>query len=643
MAIVKMSKIAIVGLEAEKNALLKRLMEHGFVQIDDSGYLTQEEELKDVLLRDGDDAGVAVYDEMIQKTETALALLKRLPMTKAEKKAVPAEGMFAAKPGFQKTSEEEAQALYDRVLQVLALQSACQSLTADESRLLSSRALLVPWSKFDVPLNALESRSTKTVLGTLPPGKDLAVIREGISADFPETFLGEVDKDKFCTYAYLTAYKPIAESALDAAKEFGFSPVVLDAQTTVLERIAAYDEEIAAVRQENESKAAEMKNYLPDIAAFRNLCDYFAFQRDDAAIRSNLIKTKQTFALQGWAPADKVEGLEKDLHEQFFCYTESALPEAEEEYPILLKNNAVVEPFESITQMYSTPGIADVDPTPIMTIFYMIFFGMMMADAGYGLLITLACFAVIKKAKYGKGEGSLIKLMAFCGITTTIWGIIFGSFFGAAIIPGIINPLEDVMLLMGMSLLFGLLHIFVGLAIKGYLHLKNGHVLDFFADVIAWYIFIIGVACSILPVVVGDAGVLGQVGPYIAIVGAVCIILTGGRAQKSIFMKAFKGVSALYGIVNYFGDVLSYTRLVALCLSSGVIAQVMNLLGGMLGFPAMILVFILGHAVNLFIGALGAYVHTSRLQFVEFFGKFYEGGGIQFRPFKFRTKYTNAE
>ena len=233
--------------------------------------------------------------------------------------------------------------------------------------------------------------------------------------------------------------------------------------------------------------------------------------------------------------------------------------------------------------------------------------------------------------------------MGICGISTAIWGFVFGSVFGSSLpgIPVIINPLKDVMVLMAMSLVFGIIHIYIGLGIKGYTLLRDGDVIGFISDIILWYIFITGVCLLIIPVVAGDIGIFSVIGKYLAIIGMVGIILTNGRAYKGIFMKLFKGTSALYGITGYFGDILSYTRLMALCLSSGVIGQVINLLGAMAGPVGMIIIGLIGHSINLFIGALGAYVHTSRLQFVEFFGKFYEGGGEAFTPFKFRTKYTS--
>lgn len=640
MAIVKMDRIAIVGLTAEKSKMLKLLMKRGFVQIDDSGYLTEEEAFAGNLLRDGDDGAVARIEEHIQKTEQAMALLNALPRDKKDKKS--GGGLFAQKPAYEDLTEAKVKELTAETLQILALQSTYQSLKGEENRLLGNQSQLIPWQKLDVPLDGLETHATRMILGTLPASANLAALREKLAEAYPETFLGEVDRDKRAVYAYVIAHKSVADDAAEAAKSLGFSPVAFDEQGTALSRIQAYETQVATVRQSQVDTIQEMKAFLPKLEQYRNLSDYYAVRRDELAILDNLVRTKETFYLEGWLPANKADGLAKELKSAFTCYIETQEATREDAFPVLLHNNAVSEPFETVTNMYSCPNSRDIDPTFIMSIFYIIFFGIMMGDAGYGILITLACIFVTKKAKLGRGQGNLIRMMIYCGISTTIWGFVFGSFLGYSI-PGLINPLEDVMLLMGMSLLLGIVHIYTGLLIKGYMLLRDGDVKSFLFDIVFWLLLITGVCLVIIPVIAGPIGVASTVGKYLALVGAVGVVLTGGRTSKSIGGKIGNGLYSLYGITSYFGDILSYSRLMALCLSSGVIAQVVGLLGAMTGPVGAVIIGIVGHAINLFIGGLGAYVHTSRLQYVEFFAKFYEGGGKMFSPFRYQTKYTNIE
>ena len=318
--------------------------------------------------------------------------------------------------------------------------------------------------------------------------------------------------------------------------------------------------------------------------------------------------------------------------------------EENEDAPVLVKDNRIVTPFQSITNMYSVPNKNELDPNPIMAIFYILFFGLMLSDVGYGLLLTIGCLFLISKKKYAKNEGKLVKLLTYCGISSVAWGFFFGSFFGDLIpLKGILNPLKDVMPLMGLALLLGIVHIYTGMFMKAVQLIKEKKIFDAICDVVFWYLLLTGVFLLVIPIVAGDIGIWSDVGKYLAIAGVIGVVLTGGRKEKNIIKKCTKGISSLYDITSYLSDVLSYSRLMALCLSTGVIAQVVNLLGGLVGPIPAIIVGIIGHGFNLANSALGSYVHTSRLQYVEFFGKFYEGGGKEFAPFKYKNKYTKIK
>ena len=636
MAIVNMNKISIVGLEAEKDHILKFLMKKGFVQIDDSACLADDENYGDAFEKDSRESSVLDYEQRMSAVSVAMDTLKRNVKIK--------KPMLAPKPDFKNIDSDYAENLFKNVLDINSMSKEINALKSEENSVTNNRNTLLPWKKFDVKLNELSTKYTKTILGTLPLSSNIDDIVTNISTDIPECIIVNVETDKQFRYVYITAHKSVFDDAMEAVRVYGFSPVTFGDFKDIPEiEIKNCESKIKEINDEKQKLTERIKSFGDKMGEFENLYDYYMVLKDENKIVENFVKTKTTFCMTGWLPSDKSDSLVKTLTESYGCYVETEKGNPKEGYPVLLKNNSVVTPFEDITNMYSTPSTRDVDPSGIMAFFYIIFFGMMLADAGYGILIALACFVIVKKTKLKKGQGNLIKLMGICGISTAVWGFIFGSVFGSSLpgIPVIINPLEDVMTLMAMSLVFGIIHIYIGLGIKGYTLLRDGDVIGFFSDIILWYIFITGVCLLIIPVVAGDIGVFFVIGKYLAIIGMVGIILTNGRAYKGIFMKLFKGTSALYGITGYFGDILSYTRLMALCLSSGVIGQVINLLGAMAGPVGMIIIGLIGHSINLFIGALGAYVHTSRLQFVEFFGKFYEGGGEAFTPFKFRTKYTS--
>ncbi|MBQ3031954.1 MAG: V-type ATP synthase subunit I, partial [Anaerotignum sp.] len=332
-------------------------------------------------------------------------------------------------------------------------------------------------------------------------------------------------------------------------------------------------------------------------------------------------------------------------------------PDAEEEVPVLLHNSGAATPFEAVTNMYSLPSRKDIDPTTILAPFYFIFFGMMLSDAAYGIILSAICFFVLKKYKPEGTIYKMFKMFFYCGISTFIWGALFGGWFGNfftvaaetllgkefTIQPIWFNPLEEPMRLLIFSLILGAIHLFIGMGIQAYMYIRDGHPTDAICDIFLWYVLLIGLVLFAVGGSVTPA--LSTVGKIMSIVGAVGIFATGGRKKKGIIGKITGGFGALYGITSYLSDVLSYSRLLALGLATGVVAQVINTLGslaggGILGAVILTVALVFGTIFNLAINALGAFVHSCRLQYVEFFGKFYTGGGREFRPFARKTKYV---
>ena len=312
-------------------------------------------------------------------------------------------------------------------------------------------------------------------------------------------------------------------------------------------------------------------------------------------------------------------------------------------------------PFESITEMYSLPDYKGFDPTSIFALFYAIFFGMMLSDAGYGIVMAVGCFIALKKYDLEGNTYKMIKLFFYCGISTTFWGAMFGGWFGdfvqvfsrtilgkeIAVNPIWFNPIEDPMTLLIFSLGLGVIHIFIGMGIKAYMQIKDGHLFDAICDEGFWYLTILGLIGWLAGSSFGAAVV--TIGKWMAIVGVAGLLLTGGRDKKG-FGKVIGGLGSVYNITSYLSDILSYARLLALGLATGVIAQVVNTMGamgggGVKGCIILLIAFVLGHTLNLAINALGAFIHASRLQYIEFFGKFYEDGGEPFDPFRKKTKY----
>lgn len=636
MAIVNMSKLSIVGLESDKRQILDRLMQHGFVQIDDSSYLLDHEEVGSMLQKDGMEREVIEIEQKLSIISQSLESIKARVKVK--------KPLLAPKKDYRFLSVREADDVFEYAVDINVLYKDYEAVKNKQNMLNTGKEMLLPWVNFDVALGEMSTKYSKTILGTFPASISIDAVRQKLEENAPECILGVVSQDKQLIYAYIVSHKDVFDAVTDVLKDFGFVAVSFnDVKTTPAQAMKNLDKQLESAEKEEVALIEGLKAHAPRIPELENLYDYYFIKREERSTYEKLVKTKTTFCLTGWLPTDKAALLTSELMEEFRCQVETQKGEDEKDYPTLLKNNGIVTPFESITNMYSIPSPKDIDPNPILTFFYIVFFGMMLSDAGYGIIIALACLFIVKRGKMRKGEGNLFKLIGLCGVSTTIWGLVFGGIFGDLIpIKPLINPLEDVMVLMGMSLLFGIIHIYVGLGIKAYVLIRNKKPMDALFDVGLWYIFITGVCLLIIPVVAGPIAAATKYGSILAIVGAVGLVLTQGRSFKGVFMKGFKGVSSLYGITSYFADILSYSRLMALCLSTGVIAQVINLLGQIAGPVPAIFIGIIGHTANLLINALGAYVHTSRLQYVEFFGKFYEGGGTPFTPFEYKTKYTRV-
>ena len=635
MAIVDMDKISLVGLETQKRQILKFLMTQEVVQIDDSSVLTENEELKGLLQKDGDEGKVAFYEHKMTVVSQAISTLEAISQKK--------KALFAKPRQAEKLKKVQAEELYSFAVDVNTLSKRIIELKANENVLRNRIEAMTPWVASKVPLETQGTRFTKLLLGIIPSAVDMEMLDVKLAEEAPESTVGIINSDQSNRYVYLIAHITVYDKALDTVKSFGFSPISFsDLSGTPAQVIEQCESLIQKSENERKDIDAELLKKSQRLSEIEALYDYFNMEREQANILNKLVKTSETFCFEGWLPREKSSDIEKYITENFDCCVYITQVDKKDGIPILLKNNTLVEPFESIVSMYSLPNSANVDPSAFVAFFYWFFFGMMLSDAGYGIIMTLVCGFIYYKFKPDGGMGKLIKMLMLCGISTTIWGLIFGSIFGGIIpFPGLLDPLTDVMPIMGLSIVFGMIHLYVGLGIKGYMSVRDGRPLEVIWDVISWYLFVTGLVILIAPTVMGEIpAAVTSAGKVMTIIGVVLLVLTQGRTAPTLFGKAFGGVKSLYGITGYFGDILSYLRLMALCLSTGVIAQVLNLLAAMAGIVPAILIGVIGHTVNLLINALGAYVHTSRLQYVEFFGKFYEGGGKAFEPFKLKSKYV---
>lgn len=546
------------------------------------------------------------------------------------------------------------------------------------SALKSKLESLSPWSSLDVPLKNSSTISTTIFVGSFSERLSLEKILTDLNTISPDLDLFDirvVSSDEHLTCIFAVCANTQADDFAAALRKLGFTLPLFETSVSPLEAIKEIKNEISELE-------LIIDNYIANITAHKNMIDSFRFFEDYFSMKAeqyeqfdNLCYSPHTFVMTGYIAKRDAEKLSEFLFTNFAAQVELE-DVTGEDVPVALSNNNLTAPVEGVLLSYSAPSRKELDPTGIMALFYYVFFGMMFSDAGYGLVMSLLCATGLMFFK--NMEDNLrqsLKMFFWCGISTLFWGLMFGSFFGDAVsvvsntffgtraplIYGIttpiwFNPTEGTgpTKLLMFSFLLGIIHLFTGLILQGINYIRNGKWLYAVYDDLSWMLLVGGAVFALLSteMLSSMAGFRLSsawliIGGTMALSGAVLILFCSAR-NSNPFKRLIKGAYNLYGVTGYLSDILSYSRLLALGLATGVVAQVFNQLGSMFGsgFVGVVgfsVVFLVGHTLNIGINALGAYVHTNRLQFVEFFGKFYEGGGRVFKPFSVNTKYYNIK
>ena len=658
MSIVKMKKVQLMALNADKRSLMRELQRLGCV------------ELRPVTVPDGlilpENVGGA--DEEIrsrrQKQADTAEALKCLKKHAYEKSGLFPEKELISETDFFADIREEAEQAVSSILD--AVQSLNQLLDARNSMVSQMESLLL-WKDLPVPLETRETRGTRVFIGSISADRsakelsqafEAAGIEVGLRADEAPAQSKEADPaisqlpaavqkaisagaNREKTGILAVCMKADAEKAEQVLHDFGFEGVPgSNVKGTASENIARITEALKA----SERSEAETRAYLKECGQKRRLLklwyDRLTMELDAAEANQKLLATERAFALTGWVDEPHVPQLEALLGE-YCCAWELSDPTKDDKVPVRLQNNRLTAPLNMVTEMYSLPDYHNVDPNPLIMPFYVIFFGMMFNDLGYGLVFILVSLIVQKKYRLQRGMKNMMQLVLECGITTALFGLLTGSFFGDAIpqiasmfgktvtLPYLFSPLENPLQVLIISLVLGVVQIVFGMAVKAYILIRDGKPWDALMDVGSWWLLFAGVA----------VGALGGTW-LVAIAGVLALVLTQGRAKPTIVGKLVGGIASLYDITSYFSDVLSYSRIMALMLAGGIVASIVNILGGLGGNIFLFIpIFIIGHVFNIGINVIGTYVHAARLQYLEFFGKFYEDGGKAFRPLEVKTKY----
>ena len=635
-----MKHLRLLGMESEREALLKAMQDMECVEI--SSIDGSEEALKSGFAKP-DDKALMSAQEASRAYRTALASLDRFAPEK--------KGMFRKRQGvsraafFSAESEENARTAAETINKDTRRLGEIESERTKNEAL---RATLAPWLTVDAPLGGADG-ALAVFFGTA----GLNVTDDSLKAlaDSLDGLLTwqQASSDRSLRYLLVMCHGSVKERALSALRDLGFSTVSFRGMTgTAKENDKALAENLAALEKERQEIEQRIAGLGGKREALLEASDRaaIALRREEA--KSRLVGTDKVFLLEGWLPADRCAEIEKTL-KPFTCAIETREP-TEDEYPqvpVQLKNNKLTRPLNMVTEMYSLPAYGTLDPNPLMAPFFILFYGIMMADMGYGLLMMIASVIISKKYRPKGTSGELFSLLGLCGISTFIMGALTGGFFGdfltqlvAIVSPGTVfalpklfDPLDDLTMILIGSMALGMVQIVTGMAISLIEKCKRKKFLDAFFEEITWWIVFIGIALL----------ALGK-GAAVLYVGC-ALVLLGPIVQGKGWGRLTGVFGSLYNhVTGYFGDILSYTRLMALMLAGSVIAQVFNMLAAMPGnVIAFIIISMLGNAMNFGLNLLGCYVHDLRLQCLEFFNKFYVDGGKPFRPMTLDTEYVDLQ
>lgn len=686
MAVQQMQRVNIYALRNERKKILEFIQRQGFVELENK--LSDD----DIFFKEDLSSKKLSFEKNTALASEAIAVLKEFSTKK--------ESMLNALNGRREITIDQYNDFSDRhddilkeIDHVLDIFKRISEKQAELLKLEAQKEILLVWKNLDISVNFDGTKHTSFLIGTLPGEWTKEIILESLSK-FDES--DSIESDNFPKS--VTDYKPYDEHLsahielisstkeqtcilavtlkenkdllLERLRTLGFSFPDSSLSKIPKEKIEEINALIKEVEKDIEDIREELKNSDNKADEFKFFQDYNTMRADKYEAIGQLLQTNNMFVLSGYIVLENVETFMDKISDKFEVYVEFEEPSEEDDVPTVLKNNGFSSPLEGTIESFGTPSRSELDPTMVTSVFYYILFGLMLSDAAYGAIMVIVCAIGLIKYKntIELPMRKTLRMYLFCGISTTFWGVMFGSYFGDLIdvvsegffsnkivIPPVwFFPVKEPMRMLVFSMLLGLIHILTGLTLKLVNKLRDKDFIGIVYDVVFWYMLIIGGVVALLTVetftkTLGLSSVLpssiGSVAGIIAGIGAIGIVATNGRESRNLFKRFLKGVYALYGITGYLSDVLSYSRLLALGLATGVICTVINKMAAMvIGVPIagpiiFIVIIIVGHLLNIGINVLGAYVHTTRLQYVEFFGKFYDGGGRKFQPLKINTKY----
>ena len=642
MAIVNMSKFELLAFKSDKEAIVSEIQKLEYAHYADLNKKTDEEI----------EAKASTDKERVSEISTRLSrivwCIDQLSQYEGSKKVIPVlseEEMkdIAASIDFDKVYEE-----------IYSLYSEKEKIKQEITEVHTKSMDLMPWKRLNISLKDIgENAMTVKMLGTVHADYDQAF--KAMIEENDLVYADLVSERAGIKYYLCVALAKDRQEAVELLRKNGFNQVKLafsEEPAAELKSLEAAEVKLNEALSENAKVFAGNLEYLVKLKAL------YEVEASEKVKHSSIENFKETNSIQlisGYIPTSKEADFKRSIEETAKSHCDLSIKPADrddENVPIVLKNNKFVSAFESLTKMYSLPKYNELDPTPALAPFYWFFFGMMVADIGYGAVLFLGTLFGIKRSNPKPPKDSLLRMINLCSIAVIFWGVMYGSLFGVTLKMNgrpiaIFNTEKDFMLLLGVSIALGLVHLFSGLGVKAYMLIRDGKPVDAFLDVGLWVFALVGLIGLIGGNMIDMGSAAMMVFKVLMIASMVGILVFGARDRESIGARIGGGIYELYGITGYIGDFVSYSRLMALGLAGAFIAYAVNLIAKLVGHGpgliASVIILVVFHGFNIFLSSLSGYVHSARLTYVEFFGKFYEGGGIAFKNQKAVPKYVRLK
>ena len=659
MAILMMKKLKLAVLDSRRDDLMKALIKAGCVQIDEMQEELSDEAVAALLSRS--DSNLSELKDRHQTLTSAIGVLNSYAPQKSK--------MLSAKPELEKEVFLDETGLAESVETarlIVEKDARIRRIAGEESRENANIEALTPWRDLDMPLDCEGTQTAAVYLGMIPARVSLEKVERELENVSEQIQMDHVSTDKSQHYLAVICSRSVANETLEALRGFGFTLSTLTGMNGVAKsNITVSKAQLYKLNKERKTLVNEITALGDKQSELKIAADKVAAQMAMAASDDKMLHTETSAVFTGWVPAESVPEVEK-IFADYDCAWSLEDP-AEEEYgdvPVKLKNNKFTNALNMVTEMYSLPRYGSLDPNPLMAPFFILFFGLMMADMGYGILMVVAAAIAMKKIKPRKGSLYFCQLLLYCGIATFVCGALTGGFFSDVLeqlfgiqLPYLFSPVKNSEMVLYGSMVLGVIHLNAGLAINFYKKLKAGDLMSGLCEEVPLWVILLGGVLLAIPMLTGKAEGLKTVGLVILIIGIVMLLAGAGyasyRETKKIKSFITAPLGALYNTVTgWFGDILSYSRIMALMLAGSVIGQVFNTVAVMpmkgsgvnpFTIVAFIIIFLLGHAMNLGLNLLGCYVHDLRLQALEYFGKFYEDGGRPFTPLAIDGKYVRTK